>query len=33
VIVIHEIFGLTDWVRSLCDQLRENGVMHSRPIY
>jgi carboxymethylenebutenolidase len=26
VLVIHEIFGLTDWVRGLCDQLAENGV-------
>ncbi|MDB6147424.1 MAG: Carboxymethylenebutenolidase, partial [Spartobacteria bacterium] len=27
VVVIHEIFGLTDWVKSLCDQLAENGVI------
>src|SRR6266550_2983430 len=27
VLVIHEIFGLTDWVRALCDQLAENGVI------
>src|SRR6188472_1568805 len=27
VIVITEIFGLTDWVRSLCDELAENGVI------
>jgi len=27
VLVIHEIFGLTDWVKSLCDQLGENGVI------
>lgn len=27
VLVIHEIFGLTDWVKSLCDQLAENGVI------
>src|SRR5215813_13189199 len=24
VLVVTEIFGLTDWVRSLCDQLAEN---------
>src|SRR3954469_3358587 len=27
VVVIHEIFGLTDWVRGVCDQLAENGVI------
>src|SRR4029078_9500230 len=27
VLVISEIFGLTDWVRSLCDELAENGVI------
>src|SRR4029450_7359142 len=27
VLVIHEIFGLTDWVRGVCDQLAENGVI------
>src|SRR5205085_9960257 len=27
VLVIHEIFVLTDWVRGLCDQLAENGVI------
>jgi carboxymethylenebutenolidase len=27
VMVIHEIFGVTDWVKSLCDQLAENGVI------
>ena len=31
VLVIHEIFGLTDWVRSLCDQLAENGVIAIAP--
>src|SRR5947209_306073 len=31
VIVIHEIFGLTDWVRSVCDQLAENGVIAIAP--
>jgi len=27
VLVVHEIFGLTDWVRSLCDELAEAGVI------
>jgi carboxymethylenebutenolidase len=27
VIVVQEIFGLTDWLRSLCDELAENGVI------
>src|SRR5882724_7441819 len=31
VLVIHEIFGLTDWVRGLCDQLAENGVIAIAP--
>src|SRR5947209_19889123 len=31
VMVIHEIFGLTDWVRSVCDQLAENGVIAIAP--
>src|SRR5205814_5811855 len=31
VIVIHEIFGLSDWVRGLCDQLAENGVIAIAP--
>ena len=31
VLVIHEIFGLTDWVRSVCDQLAENGVVAIAP--
>lgn len=31
VLVIHEIFGLTDWVKSLCDQLAENGVIAIAP--
>jgi carboxymethylenebutenolidase len=31
VVVIHEIFGLTDWVRGLCDQLAENGVIAIAP--
>src|SRR5437667_10259056 len=25
VLVIQEIFGLTDWLRSLCDELAEDG--------
>ncbi|MDQ6860329.1 MAG: dienelactone hydrolase family protein [Verrucomicrobiota bacterium] len=31
VLVIHEIFGLTDWVRGVCDQLAENGVIAVAP--
>ena len=31
VLVIHEIFGLTDWVRGVCDQLAENGVIAIAP--
>jgi carboxymethylenebutenolidase len=31
VLVVSEIFGLTDWVRSLCDQLAENGVIAIAP--
>ncbi|MFL6583857.1 MAG: dienelactone hydrolase family protein [Chthoniobacterales bacterium] len=31
VLVISEIFGLTDWVRSVCDQLAENGVIAVAP--
>jgi carboxymethylenebutenolidase len=31
VLVIHEIFGLTDWVRGVCDQLAENGVIAISP--
>ncbi|HSH37358.1 MAG TPA: dienelactone hydrolase family protein [Chthoniobacterales bacterium] len=31
VIVIHEIFGLTDWVRGMCDQLAEAGVIAIAP--
>ena len=31
VIVIQEIFGLTDWVRGICDQLAENGVIAIAP--
>src|SRR5437763_14519334 len=27
VLVIHEIFGLSDMVRGVCDQLAENGVI------
>jgi len=31
VLVISEIFGLTDWVRSLADELAENGVIAIAP--
>jgi len=31
LLVVTEIFGLTDWVRSLCDQLAENGVIAIAP--
>lgn len=31
VIVIHEIFGLTDWVRSVTDQLAEEGYIAIAP--
>jgi carboxymethylenebutenolidase len=31
VLVISEIFGLTDWVRSVCDELAENGVIAIAP--
>src|SRR6201987_3516422 len=31
VLVVTEIFGLTDWVRGLCDQLAENGVIAIAP--
>src|ERR1700719_2246424 len=31
VVVIQEIFGLTDWLRSLCDELAENGVIAMAP--
>jgi carboxymethylenebutenolidase len=31
MLVIHEIFGLTDWVRSLCDELAEAGVIAIAP--
>ena len=31
VIVVHEIFGLTDWARSLCDELAEAGVIAIAP--
>ena len=31
VLVIHEIFGVTDWVRGVCDQLAENGVIAIAP--
>lgn len=31
VLVIHEIFGLTDWVRGVCDQLAEAGYIACAP--
>src|SRR5437899_4320281 len=31
VLVVQEIFGLTDWVRSMCDELAENGVIAIAP--
>jgi carboxymethylenebutenolidase len=31
VIVIQEIFGLTDWLRSMCDELAEAGVIAIAP--
>ena len=31
VVVIHEIFGLTDWVRSVADQLAEHGYIAITP--
>jgi carboxymethylenebutenolidase len=31
VIVIHEIFGLTEWVRGVCDQLAEAGYIAIAP--
>ena len=31
VVVIHEIFGLSDWVRSVCDQLAERGYIAIAP--
>ena len=32
VVVIHEIFGLTDWVRGVADQLAEAGFIAIAPI-
>ncbi|HEY4283526.1 MAG TPA: dienelactone hydrolase family protein [Chthoniobacterales bacterium] len=31
MLVIQEIFGLTDWLRSMCDELAENGVIAVAP--
>lgn len=31
VIVIHEIFGLTDWIRAVADQLAEDGFLAVAP--
>src|SRR5207249_7895113 len=30
-LVVQEIFGLTDWLRSMCDELAENGVIAIAP--
>ena len=31
VLVIHEVFGLTDWVKGVCDQLAEAGYIAIAP--
>lgn len=31
VLVIHEIFGLSDWVRGVCDQLAQDGYIAIAP--
>ena len=31
ILVIQEIFGLTDWLRSMCDELAENGAIAIAP--
>ena len=31
VLVVHEIFGLSDWIRGVCDQLAERGVIAIAP--
>lgn len=31
VLLVQEIFGLTDWLRSMCDELAENGVIAIAP--
>src|SRR5260370_1981843 len=31
VLVVHEIFGLSDWIRGVCDQLAESGVIAIAP--
>lgn len=31
VLVIHEIFGLSDWVREVCDELAKNGFIAIAP--
>jgi carboxymethylenebutenolidase len=31
VIVIHEIYGLSDWIRGVCDQLAEDGFIAVAP--
>jgi carboxymethylenebutenolidase len=31
VLVVQEVFGVTDWLRSMCDELAENGVIAIAP--
>src|SRR5215471_20508742 len=31
MLVIQEIFGVTDWLRSMCDELAENGLIAIAP--
>lgn len=31
ILVIHEIFGLSDWVREVCDELAKNGFIAIAP--
>src|SRR5437879_8501457 len=31
ILVVQEIFGLTDWLRSMCDPLAEHGVIEIPP--
>ena len=31
MLVVQEIFGVTDWLRALCDELAENGVIAVAP--
>jgi len=32
IIIIHEIFGVTDWIRSAADQLAKDGYIAVAPI-